>query len=159
MPPNNMAKDDKTAMTTIKTVSVTARNIQPSGRMVLSSRDRHILVDAPLFLEGLSENMTPLDLLLGSLATSVCFVCERVAEENGMPLLNISGLVEADYDENAASHGVQGTPNLTRVRLTTAMLGVTREQGEKLVEAIGERCPVYTTLNQAVEIEIVLVTN
>lgn len=146
-------------MTAQKKITVTARNIQPSGRMVLSAYHQHMLIDAPNTLDGPHESITPLDMLLGSLATSACFVCERAAEELGIPLLNISGLVEAVYNEDAVRELGEEPPKLQSVRLSIAMLGITHEQGETLSTHIKGRCPVYATLSAAVEIELVLVTN
>lgn len=125
------------------------------GRSVASTRSHHLVVDSPPPLGGPNEELNPLDLLLGALGTCGAFVAETAAREEGIPLHDAHTEVEADFDPEVV-RGAPGDARLQAVRLHLTFDGPDREQAERLVEALRTRCPVFTTLNAAVPIEVEL---
>ena len=57
-----------------------------------------MIVDSPLSLGGPDEEINPIDLLLGALATCGTFICETAAQEQNIPLHQISVAVAGDFD-------------------------------------------------------------
>lgn len=123
------------------------------GRSLISTRSHHLVVDSPPPLGGPNEELNPLDLLLGSLATCGAFVAETAAREAGMPWRGARAEVEADFDP-AAVRGSGDDARLQAIRLHLTLEGPSARQAEELVQALRTRCPVFTTLHAAVPIEV-----
>lgn len=123
------------------------------GRSLVSVRSHHLVVDSPPPLGGPNEELNPLDLLLGALSTCGAFVAETVAREAGIRLDSADASVEADFDP-AAVKGSGSDARLQAIRLHLAFRGPTDQEAERLVEALRTRCPVFTTLDAAVPIDV-----
>jgi uncharacterized OsmC-like protein len=140
---------------TLATASASCRLSNESGRALLSIRGQHVVTDSPPTLGGPNEAANPVELLLSALAGCATFVCERAAQEMGIPLNAVNVTVAGDFDPR----GVCGEPVDPRfqgfkVRLT--LDGPDAPQRETLLQAFKTRCPVYTTLSRAAPIEIVV---
>lgn len=120
----------------------------------MTARGLHTVVDSPPPLGGPNEAVNPVDLLLGALATCGTFVCETAARELGLDLVDAVVEVEADFDPR----GVQGeegvSPAMQAFRVTLRLTGVGEEDGAVLAGAFRQRCPVFTTLEQAAPIDL-----
>ena len=123
------------------------------GRSLISARSHHLVVDSPPPLGGPNEELNPLDLLLGALATCAAFVAETAAREADIQLDAAHAQVEADFDP-AAVRGSGDDARLQAIRLSVTLEGPSRGEAERLVEALRTRCPVFTTLNAAVPIQV-----
>jgi putative redox protein len=135
------------------TSAATARQAGESGRALVALRGHHVVVDSPLALGGPNEEVNPMDLLLASLATCATFLCEYVAQEEDIPLADVRVSVASDFDPRGmCGHPVN--PSIQALRLHTQFRGITDEQAATLVQAIRTRCPIFTTLAKAVEIDI-----
>jgi uncharacterized OsmC-like protein len=138
------------ALATAKAVSTLSN--QP-GRAIVTARDNHFVVDSVPPLGGPNEELNPLDLILGALATCGTFVYEAAAKERNIPLTEIAATVEADFDPR----GVKGepvNPRIQALRVHMDLSGADEEQAAKLAEQFQARCPIYTTLSRAAPIEI-----
>lgn len=124
-----------------------------SGRSLAASRGHHWVIDSPPPLGGPNEEVNPLDMLLSALASCGAFVAETAAREQGVPLRAAEASVESDFDP-AAVKGRGGDARLQAIRLNLTFEGPTQAQAEGLVEALRLRCPVFTTLNAAVAIDV-----
>ena len=138
---------------TLVTATTTARLSGESGRALVTMRGHHLVVDAPLALGGPNEEVNPIDLLLGALATCATFISEYVAREAQIPLAKIAVTVAGDLDPRGMC-GFPVDPKVQALRMQTRFTGPTAEQAATLVQAIRARCPIFTTLAQTVEIEI-----
>lgn len=128
------------------------------GRAIVSARGHHFIVDSPASLGGPNEEINPLDVLFGALATCATFVCETAAMEENIPLQAVAVDVAGDFDPR----GICGEPvdsSIQALRVRLNLTGPTQEQAEFLAEAFRHRCPVYGTLSKAAPIEISLVVN
>ena len=123
------------------------------GRAIASARSHHVVVDSPPPLGGPNEELNPLDLLLGALATCAIFVAETAARESGVAWNHGRAEVEVDFDPGAV-RGSGGDAKLQAIRLHVAFDGPSPDEAERLVEALRTRCPVFTTLNAAAPIDV-----
>src|SRR5690554_3941492 len=80
------------------TVAATARLTNEAGRSLVTLRGHHLVVDAPLVLGGPNEEVNPVDLLLGALATCAVFISDYVAREEEIPLKQVRIAVAGDLD-------------------------------------------------------------
>jgi uncharacterized OsmC-like protein len=135
------------------TAAATARLAGEVGRALVSLRGYHVVVDAPLALGGPNEEVNPLDLLLGALATCATFLCESVAREQAILLRDLRIAVAADFDPRGMC-GAPVNPSIQAVRMHAHLTGPTDEQAAALAQAIRTRCPIFTTLAKAVDIAV-----
>jgi uncharacterized OsmC-like protein len=132
---------------------VTSRLSGLRGRAIATAKGHHFIVDSPLTLGGPNEEINPIDLFLASLATHATFICERIAQEAGIPLASIAITVTGDFDPRAV-RGEPVEPQLQALKLRLNLVGPSEAQAYTLVEAVRTRCLIYTTLVRAVPIEM-----
>jgi putative redox protein len=124
-----------------------------AGRAIVSARGHHIIVDSPPPLGGPNEELNPIDVLLGALATCGTFVCETAAKEKGIAVDRIAVSVAGDFDPR----GVCGDPvdsSIQALRIRLSISGPSQDEAEALADEFRKRCPVYGTLAKAVSIEM-----
>jgi uncharacterized OsmC-like protein len=139
------------------TTSASSSLSNQMGRAIVTTRGHHLIVDSPPPLGGPNEELNPLDILLGALATCGTFVIETAARERDIPLQSVALDVEGDFDPRGVK-GVEGiNPMITEFRVKIAIVGTTEEQTMELIEQFKVRCPVYTTLSQATPIKFEIV--
>ena len=137
----------------LATAKATTQLTNQPGRAIVSARGNHFIVDSVPPLEGPNEELNPLDMMLGSLATCGLFVAERAAEELEVPLTDAVVLVEGDLDPSGVA-GSGADPRIQMFRVHMDLAGAGAEQADVLVENFMTRCPIYTTLSRAADIEI-----
>ena len=147
------AKQPDSEAPTLATASAVTRLSNQPGRAIVSARGNHFVVDSVPPLGGPNEELNPLDLILGALATCGTFVYEAAAIEMDSPLSEIVATVEGDFDPR----GVKGepvNPRIQALRVHMDVPGLSDEQAGKLAAEFQARCPIYTTLIRAAPIEI-----
>ncbi|MBV7340021.1 OsmC family protein [Chloroflexi bacterium TSY] len=137
----------------LATASVSSQLSNQPGRAIVSARGNHFIVDSVPPLEGPNEELNPLDMMLGSLATCGLFIVERVAQELELPLNGAVARVEGDLDPSVVA-GSGSDPRIQILRVHLNIDGANEDQIGMLVENFIARCPIYTTLSRAAEIEI-----
>lgn len=137
----------------LSTSIVTSYSSGYPGRAILNARSHYFVVDSPLAFAGPNEEVNPLELLVASLASCACFVCEKAARELNIPLETSRADASADFDLRAML-GETDDGAVQMFRLSLTFSGPTLEQAEQLVEAFRQRCPVYQTLAKAAPVEI-----
>jgi uncharacterized OsmC-like protein len=123
------------------------------GRAIVSARGNHFIVDSVPPLEGPNEEINPLDMLLGALATCGLFVAERAAAELGASLEGATSFVEGDFDP-AGVRGEPVDPRIQALRVHLTLAGPDADQAGALVDNFIRRCPLYTTLVRGIPIEV-----
>jgi uncharacterized OsmC-like protein len=136
------------------TGTATSRLTNQPGRTIVSARGNHFVVDSPAPLGGPNEELNPIDLLLGALATCGTFVCEAVAQEMGIPLHGVTVTAAGDFDPRGLCGTEAIDPRMQGFRVRLALSGPSEEQGAALADAFRARCPVYTTFVRAAPIEL-----
>lgn len=139
----------------LATASATSRLSNESGRALVQVRGQHFVVDSPGALGGPNEAVNPAELVLCALAGCCTFVCETVAQEQRMPLRAVAVTAAGDFDPRGVC-GEPFDPRFQAFRVRIVLDGPDDAQCEALVQAIRQRCPVYTTLSRAATIEIVV---
>ncbi len=139
--------------TTLATATALSRLTNIPGRALVSARGHHFVVDSPPPLGGPNEEINPIDVLLGALATCGTFVCETAAAESGFPLHSVELSVAGDFDPRGVC-GDPVDPSIQALRLQLKLAGPTAAQGQALAAAFRQRCPVYGTLSKALPIEL-----
>jgi len=137
----------------LATAMASSKLTNQPGRAIVTARGNHFIVDSVPPIEGPNEELNPLDMILGSLATCGMFIAEHVAQVEAMPLEDVVVGVEADLDASGVA-GSGADPRLQKMRVHMDMPGTSAEQAAQIVENFQARCPIYTTLSRATDIEI-----
>lgn len=137
----------------LATAKASAKLTNQPGRAIVTARGNHFIVDSVPPLEGPNEELNPLDMILGSLATCGMFIAEHVAQEEAIPLEDVLATVEGDLDASGVA-GSGADPRLQQMRVHLDLPGANEEQATQIVDNFIARCPIYTTLSRATDIEI-----
>ncbi|MEJ2212085.1 MAG: OsmC family protein, partial [Anaerolineae bacterium] len=137
----------------LATASAISRLSNQPGRAIVTARGNHFVVDSVPPLGGPNEELNPLDLMLGALATCGTFVYETAAEEMGIPLTAITATVEGDFDPTGVKDG-SVNPRIQALRVHMDLTGPSEAQAEALAAEFQTRCPIYTTLSRSAPIDI-----
>lgn len=140
---------------TLATASAGCRLSNEPGRALLAMRGQHLVVDSPPTLGGPNEAANPVELLLAALAACATFVCERAAQESGVPLRGVEVRVAGDFDPRGVC-GEPVDPRFRGIRVRLSLDGPDPDGAQKLLAAFKARCPVYTTLARATDVEVTL---
>ena len=135
--------------------TVVARLVGLRGRAILTAKNHHVVVDSPLTLGGPNEELNPIDMLFGAVATHVIFVCERAAQENGIILAGGVARVSGTFDPHTGQDPA-AVPYLQSLAVDVHLTGPAETQVALFEEAIRSRCLMVTTLARAVPIALSL---
>jgi uncharacterized OsmC-like protein len=137
----------------LATASAVSRLSNQPGRAIVMARDNYFVVDSVPPLGGPNEELNPLDLMLGALATCGTFVYETAAEEMGIPLTEVAATVEGDFNPAGVKDG-SVNPRIQAFRVHMDLTGPSEAQAEALAAEFQTRCPIYTTLSRSAPIDI-----
>ena len=151
--PNEQTTEQQEEAPSLATAAVVSTLSNQPGRAIVSARGNHFVVDSVPPLEGPNEEMNPFDAILGALATCGTFIYESAAQEMDIPVNSISTTVQADFNPAGVKDG-SVDPRIQALRVHMAVDGASDEQLAALADQFETRCPVYTTLSRAADIEI-----
>jgi uncharacterized OsmC-like protein len=121
----------------VRTYQTAARSTETFGRVLVSARDQHLVVDGPATNGCPGEAITPAEMFLSGVAACGVELIQVLAKQIDVPLRSISVAIEAMQDPSAP---VRPDVNLfNAVRISVALGGVTQEQGQDLVERFKRR--------------------
>jgi uncharacterized OsmC-like protein len=107
------------------------------GRVLLSARDQHVVVDGPAQNGCPGEAMTPAELFLGGVAACAAELVQVVARQEGIPLSGVETEVAGTIDR---AHALRSDLTVfSSAALRFAFHGVGREEGAALVEVFKGR--------------------
>ena len=107
------------------------------GRVLVSARDQHLIVDGPAQNGCPGEAITPAELFLSGVAACGVELIQVLAREQNVPLRSVNARIEATQDPTAP---VRSDVNLfNTVRISLDLGGVSQEQGQDLVERFKRR--------------------
>lgn len=110
-------------------------------------RDFELATDEPEHLGGANTAPTPIEVMLGALASCTTITIRLYADRKGMPLDEVSASAQGWWQ--VAGHG------LGRIDMTIELGGeLTAEQREQLMTIAGH-CPVHKMLAPGVEINLI----
>ncbi len=118
-------------------------------------RDFSITIDEPERMGGTNKGPNPVEVLLGSLGACLDFTGTIVAKQMGHELKDFQVTVEGDLDPR----GVQGKADVysgfQKIRVEVEKIeGIPEEKIPEFLETVKSRCPVDSTLEEGVEVEI-----
>jgi uncharacterized OsmC-like protein len=114
-----------------------ARSTDTFGRVLVSARDQHLIVDGPVQNGCPGEAMTPGELFLSGVAACGVELIQVLARQQNVPLTAVRAQIDATQDPSAPVRSDVNLFNSVRVRLELS--GVNEEQGKDLVERFKRR--------------------
>lgn len=109
-----------------------ARSTDTFGRVLVSSRDQHHIVDGPAANGCPGEAITPAELFLGGVASCGVELIQVLARDSGIPLTSVRAQIEAMQDPGARVRPDVNLFNEVHIRLDLG--GVNQEQARDLVD-------------------------
>lgn len=152
-PVQPVAAQPATQASTLATAKVFVQNSNMFGRVLVSARSNNFIVDSVPPLGHPSEEMNPMEAMLGALATCGIFIHEAAAIEQGIPLQHADATVYADWDVRGL-RGEDFNPRVQAIRVHLNLDGPDAAQIDALEAEFISRCPIYTTLIRATDITI-----
>ncbi|NQZ01379.1 MAG: OsmC family protein, partial [Bdellovibrionales bacterium] len=135
----------------IKTPSVSAELLSGGGRAMVKARKNIFVVDSVPPLKGPNETMNPLDVLLAAQATCVLFVAEYVYKKEKASSDGLQAKVTATFNPKGVKDG-SVNPRITSMKIDLS--GGDEKAQTKAQEFLKGSCPIYTTLSDSFEIEL-----
>jgi uncharacterized OsmC-like protein len=119
-----------------RTYAVSARSTDVFGRVLLSARDNHIVVDGPVQNGCPGEAITPAEQFLGGVAACGVELIQVIARDEGVELQGVSASIEGTIPTQRIREDV----NLfASVRLHLELRGVGDPEARQLVESFKSR--------------------
>ena len=114
-----------------------AKSTDTFGRVLVSARDQHLIVDGPVQNGCPGEAIGPAELFLSGVAACGVELIQVLAKDSGIPLRSITATIEASQDR---SNPVRADVSLfNTVRINLELGGVTHEQAQDLVTRFRQR--------------------
>ena len=114
-----------------------ARSTETFGRVLVSARDQHLIVDGPVQNGCPGEAITPAELFLSGVAACGVELIQVLAKGLDVPLRGVAAAIEATQDPSAP---VRSDVNLfNTVRISLGLSGVSQAQGQDLVDRFKRR--------------------
>jgi len=114
-----------------------AKSTDTFGRVLVSARDQHLIVDGPAQNGCPGEAIGPAELFLSGVAACSVELIHVLAKDSGIPLRSVGATIEASQDR---SNPVRSDVSLfNTVRINLELGGVTQEQGADLVTRFRQR--------------------
>ena len=107
------------------------------GRVVLSARDQHVVVDGPIQNGCPGEAITPAELFLGGVASCAVELIQVIARESDIPLSGVEAQMSGTIDRG---HAVRSDVTVfSSAALGLTLHGVGDEDAARLVAAFKGR--------------------
>jgi len=121
----------------IRRYQTQGRSTDTFGRVLVSARDQHLIVDGPVQNGCPGEAITPAELFLSGVAACGVELIQVLARQQNVPLRSVSAAIEATQNPAAP---VRPDLNLfNSVRIDFDLGGVTQDQAQDLVERFKRR--------------------
>ena len=121
----------------IRRYEVAARSTDVFGRVLCSCRTHHFVVDGPVQNGCPGEAITPAEAFLSGVAACGVELVGVIAKEKGLPVPGVRAEITGEMDRSNPARSDYSVFNTVRLRFD--LTGVTKEQGEGLVQAFKGR--------------------
>ncbi len=121
----------------VRRYSVGAVSSGTFGRVLVSARDQHLVVDGPVQNGCPGEAIGPAELFLSGVATCGVELIEVLARDLGIPLQSVGSTIEAEQDPSKRAR--EDVSTFTAVRMQLRLKGVSQEQAQELVQRFKRR--------------------
>lgn len=126
-----------TAPSSIREYQVRAESTATFGRVVMSAREHHLVVDGPVQNGCPGEEVTPAELFLGGVATCAAELIPVIARETDVRLGGVRVAITGIVDRSRQAR--EDVTVFTRVQLDIALSGADGAQAAALVEGFKRR--------------------
>jgi uncharacterized OsmC-like protein len=114
-----------------------ARSTDTFGRVLISARDQHLIVDGPVQNGCPGEAITPAELFLSGVAACGVELIQVLAKQLDVPLRSVTAAIEATQNPGAPARPDVSIFNT--VRLNLQLGGVSQDQASDLVARFKRR--------------------
>jgi uncharacterized OsmC-like protein len=121
----------------VRRYSVAARTTDTFGRVLVSSRDQHLISDGPVGNGCPGEAIGPAELFLSGVAACGVELVQVLARAQGYPLQSVTATIEGEYDPGKRTR--EDVSLFSAVRLNFSIAGVSHEQAQDLVDRFKRR--------------------
>ena len=123
--------------TQLRRYQTRAQSTDTFGRVLVTARDQHLVVDGPAANGCPGEAITPAELFLSGVASCGVELIQVLAKQQQVPLASVRVAIEATQDPSAPVRPDVNLFNSVRVKIELA--GISDEQGRDLVERFKRR--------------------
>ena len=134
--------------TTIREYEVRTRSTDIFGRVMVSVRDHHFIIDGPIQNGCPGEETTPAEAFLGAVASCGVELIQCIARDDGIPLARVRATIYGLVDRGNQARSDVTTFNTVRLNFTLG--GTDPARAEGLVAGFKRRCPLFGTVSLAV---------
>lgn len=121
----------------VRTYQTSARSTDTFGRVLVSARDQHVIVDGPVQNGCPGEAITPAEMFLSGVAACGVELIQVLAKQQNVALRSVGAAIEATQDPG---NPVRPDVNLfNTVRVNLELGGVTQDQAQDLVDRFKRR--------------------
>ena len=132
----------------LRECDVSARSTDIFGRVMLSARNHHFIVDGPVYNNCPGEALTPMETFLSGVAACGVELIHVIAREQAIRLdrvaLDIHGVVDRSNQSRP------GVTTFNSVALDFTLWGTDATNAATLVNGFKARCPLFGTVSVAV---------
>ena len=121
----------------LRAYAVGARSTDTFGRVLVSARDQHLIVDGPVTNGCPGEAIGPAELFLAGVAACGVELVQVLAREQGYPLKSVTASIEGELDP--AKRTRTDVNLFSAVRMAIKLAGVSQEQADDLVDRFKRR--------------------
>jgi uncharacterized OsmC-like protein len=121
----------------VRQYTVHGRSSDTFGRVLLNSRDQHLIADGPIQNGCPGEAMGPAELFLGGVAACGVELLQVLARDLNVPLASVKATIEATQDP--ARRVRDDVSVFNSVRLSFRVSGVSDEQAQDLIARFKRR--------------------
>jgi uncharacterized OsmC-like protein len=121
----------------VRRYATSGRSTETFGRVLVSARDQHIIVDGPVQNGCPGEAITPAEMFLSGVAACGVELIQVLAKQSNIPLTRVAASIEALQDP--AKQRREDVSTFTSVTVDLELGGVTPEQAEDLVTRFKRR--------------------
>ncbi len=123
--------------TQVRNYAARAESTNTFGRVLVSARDQHLVIDGPVQNGCPGEAITPPEAFLGGVASCGVELIHVIAKDQNIGLKGVRVEIEGTVDRSNQSR--KDVTLFNSVRLRVLMNGVTEAQGRLLVEGFKGR--------------------
>jgi uncharacterized OsmC-like protein len=135
------------APSTIREYDIAARSTDIFGRVLVSARDHHYIIDGPVQNDCPGEEVTPSEAFLSGVAACGVELMHVIAKGENIPLQRVALKIHGEIDK--ANQARPGVTTFNSVRVDVTLWGVNEAQAKTVVEGFKGRCPLYGTVSVA----------
>jgi uncharacterized OsmC-like protein len=121
----------------VRRYAVGARSTDTFGRVLVSTRDQHLIADGPVTNGCPGEAIGPAELFLSGVAACGVELIHVLARDQGYALQSVNASIEGELDPTKRTR--QDVNLFSAVKVSFQFKGVQQEQAQDLVERFKRR--------------------